>query len=536
MLADRIKIARAANVAGLGPDVEMAQQTILNCAKRIAGTCANGTIHGVFSYINDASGIPYSTCQNYEATDLEQCSPRSYCLGCASGNGECYGVPAVPSWDPSGYGMWTNGIPKIYLREWGYIGKLFDNSVRDLQIEIITRGPIACAVYPVALQVYKKGIVDRPWNGELGHMLELVGWGQDDDGTKFWHVRNSWGEYWGERGFARVKRGVNALGIESACTWVVPGSWGTFETSYGNNIDAAKANSSHRMTDADDWAKTADDQSHDDDAGPGGADDADDDHFEDDGNKSSSSVSKSSKGASTPGAGEDNQYVKGGGDGARGKSAKGVDLDADDHSGNLPSAIPDAFLVEEAAFEAREATRKDGGLYEHEFWEQDLVESLWMRSLPTDYTHPAAREAGFSGADEAARKAALDQAMAYPSDDAAAPEGGPAAHAVSDAVDASPGASTARDALDGLAMLEGAAAQLEATARANSQEGTSAADAAASAAGGPFVLFAAAVVGAAALFACFAGGRRFERRAGYDALTLPRDETAAAKAAPSPVA
>lgn len=32
-------------------------------------------------------------------------------------------------------------------------------------------------------------------------------------------VRNSWGTYWGELGFFKVQRGVNALQIESGDCW-----------------------------------------------------------------------------------------------------------------------------------------------------------------------------------------------------------------------------------------------------------------------------------------------------------------------------
>jgi len=50
---------------------------------------------------------------------------------------------------------------------------------------------------------------------ELDHDLEVVGWGEDDKGQKYWHVRNSWGSYWGENGFFRVARGNNQLRLES---------------------------------------------------------------------------------------------------------------------------------------------------------------------------------------------------------------------------------------------------------------------------------------------------------------------------------
>jgi hypothetical protein len=41
--------------------------------------------------------------------------------------------------------------------EWGYIGRLLGNTARDIQIEIITRGPVACMVNPMPLFDYKAG-------------------------------------------------------------------------------------------------------------------------------------------------------------------------------------------------------------------------------------------------------------------------------------------------------------------------------------------------------------------------------------------
>jgi hypothetical protein len=51
----------------------------------------------------------------------------------------------------------------------------------------------------------------------------VVGYGEEN-GQKFWVIRNSWGTYWGEDGFFRLARGINNLGIEveGTCSWATP--------------------------------------------------------------------------------------------------------------------------------------------------------------------------------------------------------------------------------------------------------------------------------------------------------------------------
>ena len=39
---------------------------------------------------------------------------------------------------------------------------------------------------------------------------------------EFWHVRNSWGTYWGEQGYARIMMHKDNLALERDCDWGVP--------------------------------------------------------------------------------------------------------------------------------------------------------------------------------------------------------------------------------------------------------------------------------------------------------------------------
>jgi cathepsin C len=68
-------------------------------------------------------------------------------------------------------------------------------------------------------------MVDGTMNGweYTNHAITLVGWGAqkytDDDGNedevKYWIIRNSWGDYYGDQGYAYVLRGQNYAGLES---------------------------------------------------------------------------------------------------------------------------------------------------------------------------------------------------------------------------------------------------------------------------------------------------------------------------------
>ena len=61
------------------------------------------------------------------------------------------------------------------------------------------------------------------------HILSIVGWGRDATHGDYWLLRNSWGTYWGEGGFAKIKMGGKNLGVENSCSWGAPAPMQTAE-------------------------------------------------------------------------------------------------------------------------------------------------------------------------------------------------------------------------------------------------------------------------------------------------------------------
>jgi C1A family cysteine protease len=54
----------------------------------------------------------------------------------------------------------------------------------------------------------------KSW-ANLNHSVLVVGWGVDEQGDKFWIVRNSYGADWGNNGDFLLRRGKDDFGFES---------------------------------------------------------------------------------------------------------------------------------------------------------------------------------------------------------------------------------------------------------------------------------------------------------------------------------
>ncbi|KAL0677872.1 hypothetical protein Bca4012_005853 [Brassica carinata] len=61
-----------------------------------------------------------------------------------------------------------------------------------------------------AFKYYSGGVFDGECGTEMSHAVAIVGYGISEERTKYWLVKNSWGESWGENGYMRIKRDVDA--------------------------------------------------------------------------------------------------------------------------------------------------------------------------------------------------------------------------------------------------------------------------------------------------------------------------------------
>ncbi|XP_027911943.1 zingipain-2-like [Vigna unguiculata] len=159
-----------------GKLVSLSEQELVDCDTVDQG-CDGGLMEDGFEFIIKNGGITSEA--NYPYTGVNgTCDTKKE----ASPEAQIKGYEAVPA-----------------------------NSEESLQ-KAVANQPVSVSIDAggSAFQFYSSGVFTGPCGTQLDHGVTAVGYGITDNGTDFWIVKNSWGTEWGEQGYIRMERGVDA--------------------------------------------------------------------------------------------------------------------------------------------------------------------------------------------------------------------------------------------------------------------------------------------------------------------------------------
>ena len=153
------------------------EQQLMDCSRRYGNmACNGGLMDKAFEYAIDngmckLEDVPYDAQSEFCTQTVKNCEKVGHFS-------QCYEIPA--------------------------------NNERILR-EAVYRSPVAVSIEAdtKTFQFYKGGILDSSNCGTtLDHGVLAVGYGEED-GKKYWIVKNSWGADWGENGYVRIGRSDN---------------------------------------------------------------------------------------------------------------------------------------------------------------------------------------------------------------------------------------------------------------------------------------------------------------------------------------
>jgi len=97
----------------------------------------------------------------------------------------------------------------------------------DILLYLYNVGPVSVAFQVVeGFSLYKSGVYssDICLQGaqDVNHAVLVVGYGNariEGETVPYWTVKNSWGKYWGEDGYFKIRRGVNMCGVATCSSF-----------------------------------------------------------------------------------------------------------------------------------------------------------------------------------------------------------------------------------------------------------------------------------------------------------------------------
>lgn len=176
-------------------NVELSPQELVDCSRKDFG-CNGGWFETAFEYIANKPDQWLSKESHYAyASRQQECDTN------ARRSNTC-------EQDTNLYKLKCTGSKQLP----------YDNE-EALKEAVIISGPVPVAIHVTQdLYMYSSGVfVDQSCvKTALNHAVLLIGYGEDNrSGLKYWTIKNSWGEDWGDGGYFKLLRGSNMCGVAS---------------------------------------------------------------------------------------------------------------------------------------------------------------------------------------------------------------------------------------------------------------------------------------------------------------------------------
>lgn len=165
-----------------GENVNLSPQSYLSCANGTKN-CEGGAVASVLDY-GKKEGFVATKCLPYSGDKNATC-PADNLANCARYSVDSYCVAST-----------AEGIKR----------------------EILKNGPVI-AIIPIFRDflIYKDGIyhvIEGTSRFQGGHAIKIIGWGKSPEGVDYWIAENTWGDSWGQKGYAHIAVGEKNLYID----------------------------------------------------------------------------------------------------------------------------------------------------------------------------------------------------------------------------------------------------------------------------------------------------------------------------------
>ncbi|XP_076918994.1 cysteine protease Amb a 11.0101-like [Bidens hawaiensis] len=172
------------NAIRIGQLKSLSEQQVLDCDTLESRTsyCGGGIVCGVYQFVTEHGGIASDESYPYVGKK-ETCDKSKYGHHSVTLDGK-------------------EDIPK---------------NDEAAVMKAVAHQPVTFSMDPMndGFMFYKEGIYTGPCGLNVQHAMLHVGYDEAPDGTKYYIVRNSWGDSWGEKGYIRMQRGV--ANVEGLC-------------------------------------------------------------------------------------------------------------------------------------------------------------------------------------------------------------------------------------------------------------------------------------------------------------------------------